>query len=163
MTHMTKRLALLMLLLLAPTLSATRETNMRAHLEQAYTFQAPGDARHWLVLSGWAVANGWVPVKGFYLDGVLIGYVGSGVTTIERHDVSDIVKSWGWTMDDGQPKHCDVAWTGAPCEACMGLWLESGPVSPGVHTVALCVTGKGTPDLRTPPDVVCDTKTVTVQ
>ncbi len=156
---MTKLLTLVSLLLL-PVAVSTQETNMRANLEEAYSHQTQ-DGRRWLVMSGWGVANGWTPVKGFYVDGALVGYVGSGVTTIERHDVSDIVKSWGWQVDDGQPKHCDVAWTGAPCEACMGMWLEVGPVSPGVHKVALCVTGKSDASFSM-PDRACSTRTVIV-
>ncbi len=110
-------------------------------------------------MGGWAVANGWVPGKAFYVDGQNVG----GVTTVERHDVVDIVKSWGWQVDDGVARHCDVAATNAPCDACMGLFQLAGPVTPGVHRVSLCASGRGTADRLTPPDLVCDTKTVIVQ
>lgn len=143
------------ILLLASNASAV-ETNMRATLDVAYTFTTP-DGRHWAVIYGWAVANGWNARKGAYIDGVLVGEGSS----VERHDVADIVASWGWQANDGQPRQCDIAATSAPCASCLGLWVEH-EISKGKHTLALCVSGRSDSSF-TMPLMVCDTRTVVVQ
>lgn len=141
-----------------PAVTATQETNMRAKLDYAYSYQAQGQS--YLAMGGWAVANGWTPGKGFYVDGALVG---DGISTVERHDVGDIVKGWGWTVDDGQAKSCDISGTWfAPCESCVGLFQIYGPIAPGPHKVAICVSGKSDASFSM-PDVVCDSAIVNVQ